>query len=85
MVEATVIIRSKVGLHARPAANLVQLAAGLPCIITVEAGAKKANARSILQVLALGAKCGQEVLVRAAGEGEVSALEQVVALLSSEQ
>jgi phosphocarrier protein HPr len=85
MIETTVTIREKVGLHARPAADLVQLAAKLPCRITVEAGGKKADAKSILQVMALGIKFGQDLTVRADGEGEAAALEQIVALLGAEQ
>ncbi len=82
MIEATVIVKSEVGLHARPAANLVQEAMRHKCGITLEASGRKADARSILQVLALGVRCGQEVLIRADGAGETEALQQIVSVIS---
>jgi len=40
------------------------------------------DARSILGVMALGAKCGEEVLLAAEGDGADAALDELVALLS---
>jgi len=83
MSERTVRIASSVGLHARPAALFVQAATGtgLPVRIS-RPGDEPVDARSILGVMALGAKHGEEVLLTADGDGADAALDQLVALLS---
>lgn len=85
MIQAKVVIKDPVGLHARPAANLVQEAARHKCSIKLEFEGKKADAKSILQVLALGAGCGKEVTVCADGPGEEEALRKIVELIESSQ
>ena len=82
MSERRVVIGSKVGLHARPAALFVQAAAAAPVPVTIaKDGGEPVNARSILSVLALDARGGDEVVLAAEGEGADEALEQLVALL----
>lgn len=83
MAERTVTIASSVGLHARPAALFVQAATatGLPVTIA-RPGEDPVDARSILGVMALGAKHGEEVVLSADGDGADDALESLVALLS---
>jgi phosphocarrier protein len=81
MVEQTVVVQSEVGLHARPAALFVQTAAKFKSQITLEANGKTANGKSILQVLSLGAKQGDSLLIRAEGENEAEALESLVDLI----
>ncbi|MFY9358835.1 MAG: HPr family phosphocarrier protein [Bacillota bacterium] len=81
MVEQTVVVQSEVGLHARPAALFVQTAAKFKSQITLEANGKTANGKSILQVLSLGAKQGDSLLIRAEGEDEAEALESLVDLI----
>lgn len=83
-MEAKAVVKNKVGLHARPAAMFVQEAMKHKCRIIVESQGKKADAKSILQVLSLGVKCGQEVTVRAEGEGEQNAVQSLLALLEME-
>jgi phosphocarrier protein len=82
MPERRVVIASKVGLHARPASLFVQAAsaAGVPVTIAKEGG-EPVNARSILQVLALDARGGEEVVLSAEGDGAEAALEGLVRLL----
>lgn len=81
--ERTVTIASSVGLHARPAALFVQAATatGLPVQIS-KVGDAPVDARSILAVMALGAKFGEEVVLTVDGEGADAALDELVALLS---
>ncbi len=78
-----VAVASSVGLHARPASLFVQAAtaAGLPITIAKEGG-KPVDARSILMVMALGAKHGETVTLSAEGEGADAALDSLVDLLS---
>jgi phosphocarrier protein HPr len=81
MQNATVVLTDPVGLHARPAAELVQTAAHYKSDISLEHGTRKANAKSIIAVLALGARQGAAVEIKASGEDEVEALAAIVELL----
>ncbi len=84
MLEAEVTIHSGVGLHARPAASLVREAARHACRLTVHYAGREADAKSVLQVLALGVKDGETIRLRAEGPGEEAALKALVALLEAE-
>ena len=83
MTERSVTIASKVGLHARPASLFVQAVtgAGLPVLIS-RPGDEPVDAASILGVMALGAKCGEQVLLQADGARADQVLDELVALLS---
>lgn len=84
MLSAAVKVKllNKVGLHARPASQFVQTAARFASSVTVEYNSKKANAKSILQVLSLGAGGGAEISISAEGadaEAAIAALQQLIA------
>ncbi|GAA1257230.1 HPr family phosphocarrier protein [Oryzihumus leptocrescens] len=83
MAQRTVTIASSVGLHARPAALFVQAATatGLPVQIGRD-GEDAVDARSILGVMALGARHGESVVLTADGDGADAALDGLVELLS---
>jgi phosphocarrier protein len=80
-----VVIASKVGLHARPAAIFTKAAstAGLPVSIRKVDGAP-VPASSILSVLTLGAAHGDEVVLEAEGENADAVLDQLAALLAQD-
>ncbi len=83
MATRTVSIASSVGLHARPAALFVQQAGESGLDITIgRPGDEAVDATSILGVMALGAKHGEEVELTAEGEGADAVLDGLVALLS---
>jgi len=84
MMERTVTIGSKSGLHARPAAIFVQNAKGFQCRITLSKNEKTANAKSILSVLALGAEQGDQVVLKAEGDDAATAVDSLTALLERE-
>ncbi|MBB3037809.1 HPr family phosphocarrier protein [Hoyosella altamirensis] len=83
MPERSVVVGSTVGLHARPAALLVQSAASQTVPVSI---AKKdgdfVDARSILMVIGLDARGGDEVVLRAEGDGADAALEAVAAVVA---
>jgi phosphocarrier protein HPr len=83
MAARSVSIGSSVGLHARPATLFVEavLATGLDVTIG-RAGEDPVDADSLLGVMALGAKNGEEVVLTAEGEGAEEALDSLVALLA---
>lgn len=82
MIERRAVIGSKVGLHARPAGTFVQAATAAPVPVTIaKVGGEPVNARSILSVLSLDARAGEEVVLAAEGPGAEEALEQLVQVL----
>ncbi|MFI5907343.1 HPr family phosphocarrier protein [Dactylosporangium sp. NPDC051541] len=68
-------------LHARPAGALVRAAARFGSTVEVVFGSKRANARSVLAVMALNATKGSTVVVRADGDDAVEAADAVVSVL----
>ena len=80
--EVTLPLVNAVGLHARPASQFVQTAAQFASEITISCGSRRANAKSILQILRLDAGKGAEISIQAAGpdaEEAVEALKKLVA------
>ena len=71
-----------VDLHARPAADFVRCAMRFEASLEAQAGAREANAKSLLAVLALGAKGGSDLRLRAQGEDAPAALEALAACVS---
>lgn len=85
MPQRTVVVASQVGLHARPAKLFTQAAAasGLPVRIA-KAGGPAVDASSILRVMALGVKHGEEVTLSAEGDGADEVLDRLVDLLATD-
>jgi phosphocarrier protein HPr len=81
IVERTVRLPDGVALHARPAGSLVRAAAAFASEVYVNANGRRANAKSILDVLALGADGGTELAIEASGEDAVAAAEHLAALV----
>ena len=78
--EKTVQIQNELGLHARPAAKLVQLASKFPCEITVSKDGQDVNGKSIMGVLMLVASMGSKVVLRAMGDRAAEAVEALAKL-----
>jgi phosphocarrier protein HPr len=78
---ARVALPPDVALHARPAGLFVREAASFGADVTVSANGKSANAKSILEVLALGATGGTELAIEASGEDAAEALAGLVELV----
>ena len=82
MAHRTAVVGSSVGLHARPAALFVQAAARQPVKVRIaKSGGDPVDARSILSVLGLDARNGDEVILTAEGDGDQAALDELAALL----
>lgn len=85
MAERTVKVASASGLHARPAAIFSKAAGEQPAQVTIEkAGGNAVQASSILMLMTLGAACGDEVTLRAEGEGADESVEALAALLEKD-
>lgn len=79
VVARTVVVVNPQGLHARPAAEVAQLASGLPAAVTI-AGV---DATSVLALMTLGSTAGTELEVVARGPGAAESVEAVVGLVAS--
>jgi phosphotransferase system HPr (HPr) family protein len=71
------------GLHARPAANVVEQVRTFGAEVVIHANGRKANARSITALLGLGAAVGDQVRIVARGADAERAAEAVAAILTS--
>jgi phosphotransferase system HPr (HPr) family protein len=80
MAEIKLEIKNKVGLHARPASLFVQTANRFKSAITVINGDTSVNAKSILNVLTLGADKGSILTIKAEGEDAEQAIQAFVEL-----
>jgi phosphocarrier protein len=78
----TATLPTDVALHARPAGLFVREATRLGCPVTIVANGKRADARSILQVLGLGASGGAEVVIEVSGAGAAEAAEHLARLVA---
>ena len=86
MPSQTVVVASKVGLHARPASLLVKAAGTSGLAVTVgKPGEKPVNAASLLSVLALGVKNGDSVELNVAdGHNAEAVLAELVEIVSTD-
>jgi phosphocarrier protein HPr len=84
MSERTVTVGSSSGLHARPAKLFVQAASRQSAKVTISAGGRTVDARSMLGVLSLGVNHGGTVTLAADGDGVDSVLDELAAMLASD-
>ena len=83
MPERTVQIVNKAGLHARPAAEIVKLAAKYASDITVVRDELEVNGKSIMGVMMLAAECGSTLQLKAEGPDAKEALDALERLIES--
>ena len=81
--EVAVVLPAEVDLHARPAATFVKTAMRFGARIEVLVGERAADAKSLLSVLALGAKGGTELRLRADGDDAAAALDELAAVVAT--
>ena len=84
MKQETITIAGAAGLHARPATEFSKKAMAFASAVTVEAGGKKANGKSVLTLLTLGAVRGTEVVLTVDGPDEDAAFATLSEFLTSE-
>jgi len=71
------------GLHARPAAEIVERVRAYDAKVSIQVGSKRADARSITGLLGLGASTGDEITLRADGAQATEALAAVEAIVTN--
>jgi len=85
MVERTLLVKARLGLHARAAAKLVRVASGFQSKVLlrrVDDDALDVDAKSILSVLMLAASCGTRLQASAEGIDEEAAMNAIARLFA---
>lgn len=82
MIQASVTISNKLGLHARASAKLTKLAGSFPCEVWISKGERRVNAKSIMGVMMLAAGIGSEVHLETEGAQEQEAMDKLMALIN---
>ncbi len=75
------VFHDEAGLHARPAARLMQLAKQLPCTVTLQKGEKTADMKNLVKMMGLAICQNDTVRITVEGEGEVDAVAQIRSIL----
>ncbi|KJF99359.1 HPr family phosphocarrier protein [Photobacterium leiognathi] len=82
-VQRELFIKNRLGLHARAAIKLVELAQSFSAVITVSNDDVSATADSVMGLLMLDSAQGQKIMVSAEGNDETAALEAISALIEA--
>jgi phosphocarrier protein len=83
MIEQMVTIQNRAGIHARPAALLVQTTKDFRCSVYIEKGNDRINGKSIMGIITLGAAYGTELKLITDGEDEDAAMATLVKVFDS--
>ena len=85
MKEFKYVIKDELGIHARPAGELVKAAAAFPCTVKIEKDGREVDAKRIMGVMSLGVKCGMEITLKTEGEKEEEAIAALSKFLEENQ
>jgi phosphocarrier protein len=83
MLQKTITIKNKLGLHARAANKLIDTSSQFGCNINIRHKEKEANGKSIMAVMLLAAPKGSELEISADGSDEQLAVEALCALIDN--
>lgn len=83
MTEKDVVVRNRAGIHARPAAMIVQTAARYSSQIEFSTNSETINAKSIMGIITLGAGYNSTIKIKAEGEDEQEAVETIAQLFEN--
>lgn len=81
MKEFTYTIKDALGLHVRPAGLLVKKAMEFPCDIVMKKGDASADVKRIMNLMGLGVRQGDEIVLQCSGEQEEEAMASLTAFL----
>jgi len=82
MIQKTVTIVNKLGLHARPSAQLVTIASHYDAEIYYTKGELRVNGKSIMGVMMLAAENGSELVIEVDGADEQDLLNEIVRVIA---
>ncbi|MFP4033313.1 MAG: HPr family phosphocarrier protein [Desulfococcaceae bacterium] len=76
------MITNELGLHARSAAKIAEIAQRAAAPVWIERGDDMVDARSIIDMLTLACAQGAVIVVRVEDDGDLPILEEIAALVS---
>lgn len=82
MLETVIVIKNKLGLHARAAVKFVNTANRFSADVKIEKDGSEIDGKSILGILTLAATQGAEIALKVDGADEEAALKALVALIN---
>ena len=82
MLQREIEIINRLGLHARAAARLTQVAGQFKSDVWVSRNGRRVNAKSIMGVMMLAAAKGSKIIVETEGLDEIQAMEALQALIA---
>ena len=83
MVEKTVTIKNKLGLHARAAVKLMNLSNRFSSSVKIYKDGNEVDGKSILGILTLAAVKGSQITLKISGKDEKAAVEAIVELIDN--
>ena len=84
MLEKVLQVTNETGIHARPAAILVKVAMRFDSDIFVYRGDNEYDAKSIMNVMSMGVRKGEEIHLRVSGSDEAEAFRTITALIEND-
>lgn len=82
-IETKVILLTEDGLHARPAGLLVKVAGQFQAKVEISANGQTKNAKSIMGLMSMGLKGGEELLLKADGDDAQAAVDSIKKLFEN--
>ena len=83
MLEESIEIINKLGLHARASAKLVSTASQYESKIELNFNGQKADAKSIMSIMMLAASMGSKMIIRTDGDDEQEAMNAITSLINN--
>lgn len=80
ILERIFTVNNKLGLHARPAASLVQICKQFKCQVTIRKGKNKVDGKSIMGLMTLAAGTGTKITVTCEGTDAQEAMKKIAQL-----
>lgn len=85
VIKKDLVVKNKLGLHARPAALFVQIANKYDAEISVKKGRQLVNGKSIMGIMMLAASKGSKICIIAKGDDAQEAVEELQKLVMSRE
>ncbi|MBP5292203.1 MAG: HPr family phosphocarrier protein [Lachnospiraceae bacterium] len=81
MISRKILIETNLGLHLRPVGILCQRAQDFSCKVAIEVGDDRVNGKSVISVLGVGIKNGDEIELICDGPDEKEAMDALIEVM----
>ena len=83
IAESKVVIKNKMGLHARPSTQIATTASRFQADFRIVKDGQEVDAKSVLELLMLAAECGSELVITAEGDDAAEAAAAIAKLVET--